>query len=417
MCGILGTILNHNTNLYEFIELLNKLQHRGYESFGVCYNNFKFIKQSGKVKNNINYKHINIKKCIGHTRYTTNGNTNNINECQPILGNNYALVHNGTIKFNNSTTNTNDTNQLINIINEKIIYYGNIIDALKWVINSINGVYSLLIMTSNGIYCVRDRYGVRPLYIAHTINGFQFSSEDYIFSYNSKNIYNCNQGEILFCDGNNIKSIYQRKEIIPKICSFEYIYFMNYKTTEVKKKRIELGKLLGNKEKCIVADYVVCIPNTSIPNAIGFSDITKVEFKKEWIIKDNKCDRSFILPNNLERIELLNKKFIFSNDLIGKKLYIIDDSIVRGNTMKEIIKKLRQIGVKEIHLRIASPIVQSPCNYGIDIPTKSELIGGRNTNICEELGADSLIYLEISELVSVIGTNSCTSCFDNKLLW
>ena len=184
----------------------------------------------------------------------------------------------------------------------------------------------------------------------------------------------------------------------------------------IKHLRYQLGFELGlQEEKVDRTSVVLSIPNTAVPAAQGFANSTNLEYH-DHIVKNQNINRTFILPTNEERIDACHKKFIYSPILKDYNVYIIDDSIVRGNTLKAIIGQLREIGVRKIHLRIAAPPVISECYYGIDIPTKKELIGHNRTilEINEELGSTSLKYIDIESMKKIFDDNVCTSCFDNK---
>ncbi len=204
-------------------------------------------------------------------------------------------------------------------------------------------------------------------------------------------------------------------------CSFEMIYFMHHDSivngTECDEIRYNLGYKLGTTEKKIIKNsIVVCLPNSAIPNARGFSDaIGRPYFP--FIKKRKNMIRTFILPSEKKRQDACDKKFMFdSENLANKDIYLIDDSIVRGTTMKSVITKLRDMGVNTINVRITSPVIISPCYFGIDMSTKEELISNNKSveEIKNELNVDSLIYIDINSMKEVFGINVCTSCFTGE---
>lgn len=438
-CGIFAVYDTTNINNI-MINGLNLLQHRGNESAGISYiknNEIHTFKNLGLVKNIFsNFKEIyNIG--IGHVRYSTVKKTtleNKMRETQPIDSNSFSLAHNGNIpnihklkeKYHIDDQTVSDTIILVKIIEKlQLKYNDNWTNILIDIVHNINGVYCLVIIVNNEIYAVRDSYGVRPLCIGKSKNGYCISSESCAIQ-DYELIGDVNSGEIvkLYVDNDNnikMKSVYRKNNKDKIFCSFEYIYFMNDKSIYNKKLieniRYQLGYELGMMEKNINrASVVLSIPNTANVSAKGFATATNLDFQS-YITKNESVGRTFILPTNEERIMACNNKFILDPLLKDLNVYIIDDSIVRGNTLKSVVKKLRDIGVRNIHLRITSPKIISECYYGIDIPTKDELIAHNKSieDIKNELGATSLKYLDIDVMKNVFGNeNVCTHCFDGE---
>lgn len=450
-CGVFA--LYDNKNIYKnLINGLSLLQHRGQESAGISYienREFKTYKKNGLVKD-IFYdidKKIDIKCCIGHVRYSTQKKTskdNMLKESHPIEGklkfknksinNTFSLAHNGNIPNINKFKEyynildkdldleiNSDTYIVVKIIEKLSEKYDNMNDILINIINKIHGAYSFVILFNNEIYAMRDVYGIKPLCIGKNKDGGYCISSESIALQNYKLIRDVKAGEIVKIDNKLLfKTIYKRNISKTLFCSFEYIYFMKNDSINNNKKikhlRYQLGFELGLKEKNIIRSAVVLsIPNTAIESAKGFANAVNLEYN-DYITKKTGTIRTFILPTNDERINACNNKFNFSPLLKDLNVYIIDDSIVRGNTLKSIVKQLKDIGVRQIHLRITAPPVISECYLGIDIPTKSELIAHNKTieNIKNEFGANSLKYIDIKNMKKIFDENICTSCFDNK---
>lgn len=436
-CGIIA-IINYNQN--NIIDLvvngLYKLQHRGRESAGFSYitNSLSTFKNLGLVSEVFQDISIQSHIAIGHVRYSTCKKTtleNKLLETQPIQSNcrfgDFAIAHNGNIPnldnyksiFDINYDTQSDTIILTKIIQKLSYQCETLEEVLKTILHTIQGVYCLVIIINNQIYAIKDSYGVKPLSLAILNDTYILASETVAFPPNATIIREIDAGEIITIT-NKVETIYQYQQPKSVFCSFEYIYFMrndsiHYDQT-VYQLRYKCGYHMGINETNLDENaLVIGIPHTATPSAHGFASATQLEYKDYIQKKDN--GRTFILPTNEERINACNSKFNYDNNLKDKNIYLIDDSIVRGNTMASIIRKLREIGVKKIHLRITSPPVISECYYGIDIPTKNELIAHRQyqdiANIITELDADSLIYLDIDVMKKIFGNNVCTSCFTN----
>jgi amidophosphoribosyltransferase len=444
-CGIFA--IYDNTDISnKMINGLSLLQHRGRESAGISYFcencdqicTFKNLGLVNKVFTDFNKK-FNIG--IGHVRYSTRKKTsleNKLKETQPIECNSFSLAHNGNIpnvhklkeKYDIHYETESDTIILVKIIEKLFLKYKNWTDVFIEIVHNIKGVYCLVVLVENIIYAIRDSYGVRPLCIGKNESGYCIASESCALQ-DYKLIRDIKAGEIikLYQINDEIKyeSIYQyhdeEGEKRGLFCSFEYIYFMKMNTIHNKRRvenlRCQLGYELGlTEEKVDRTSVVLSIPNTAIPGAKGFASAIGLEYHN-YITKNDGIGRTFILPTHEERIAACNEKFSYSPLLKDLNIYIVDDSIVRGNTIQTIIKNLKKIGVRKIHLRITAPPVISECYYGIDIPTKTELIAYNRTidEICQELGATTLKYLDLDIMKKVFnsnGENNCTHCFDGK---
>lgn len=450
----------HNELKREINDALLKLQHRGQESYGISYltlQKHKLVtrKQIGLVSPHYiaSLKDI-FDFAICHVRYSTSKNSKNTTELtklletQPLAGRthkhgSFVLAHNGNIPhtvqekliahYELKQTTNSDSETIVRLIEKFSSEYDNFQDGIIKFVNTVEGVYNLLILTSKGdLYAVRDRHGVRPLTLAkHCDTEYLISSETCAFPPESEVIRDIEAGEIV-----RIQSPYEGKVQLatihkvhnpdtPTFCSFEYIYFMRPQSTfsniNVGNLRFRMGIHLATKEKTTPPEnsVVIGMPNTAIPVGEGFASVLNLPYN-QYIKKAKDCGRTFILPNNADRLQRLRHKFIFSPKLKDTTVYLCDDSIVRGNTMRELIHLLRtEHKVKEIHVRISSPPVKNVCHYGIDIPDKKQLIGATEPNvpaIQKSINSDTLVYLELPDMKKIMETNEqkvCTSCFDN----
>lgn len=456
MCGIIGIFnIEPNKNIIkETYENLKKLQHRGRDSFGMLFYNTLnpyLLKDLGKIR----MEAINIPECnksLGHTKYTTAEGRKNIkNEdqmlkvTQPFRGINFRLgefylVHNGNIRdFDNvrkifdleDEDILNDSHLLVRIIEKLELQRWE--DIFQHIMLTIEGSFSIIISTLNGMYCFKDLVGYRPLCIGENESGFCIASESVGLGH-YKYVKEIERGVIIKI---NISGIREEEisvnlnKIKNKKCLFEFIYFMSadsiYKQVETFNIRqlryqfgIELGK--GDKiDKTKVDDKIVIgAPQTGIPSGRGFADYLGINYE-QILVKNKNAGRSFILKNDEDRLGEIKKKFIIENGsrLENKELYFVDDSLVRGNTLKIIIEMLKEYKPKKIHIRIASPKVINICEYGIDIPSREELIMNHYSNekYVDLVGIDSIKFLELEAFYHLFGNNDfCTNCFSNETI-
>ena len=422
MCGITGIYDkdNDDNNLSYLLISLKHIQHRGKDSCGISYGSdnskIKTLKDKGTVHNVFGNRNMegNVKQCIGHVRYTTstaNSNSNsNFNEIQPISNSTLSLVHNGNIP----NIKGHDTSYIFNLLEKS----NDIVDTLININNNIPASYCFIILNGGNMYVMRDKYGIRPLSYGFKGNKIIISSET-IGLVGCTNIKQVNSGELLKINDTGIKTIYRNKDSVDGICSFELIYFMNpcsiYNNMLIKEYRIKLGEILASKNDLILDDeyIVIGIPNSGIDAAKAYSSKLNIEYSQS-INKNNLRNegRTFILKTNEERIKACNKFIYDTNKIKNKKVIVIDDTIVRGNVMRAIVTKIKEIGVKELHIRIPSPPVIDICQLGIAINSKKELIMN-NKNISEVsalLGVNSMQFLDLDNL-SFFPEKSYNECF------
>ena len=440
-CGIIGYFSNvpSNTILDNAVRSLHKLQHRGREGSGVSFLNFttkktKLFKHEGLVKDVFADFDTN-KVCntvIGHNRYSTSGKNNymnasitNTNYLQPFHSSkyNFSLVHNGNI--HNINYSMNDTEYLVNYIENGRENKKEFSDILIELLNEIKGIYCLIIQTQNEMYLVRDRFGVRPFYYGEMINNiYVCGSETVAFIDKTSDINQVNPGEIIMLNSDGFTSLYTLENTNPAFCLFEYLYFMDYnsqiKGEPIYNVRFKLGVKLSEIEVTTfdtTNTLVIGSPNSGIPAGQGYAFHSKLEYK-QYIQKIPDLGRTFILPDNTQRIEKCKKGFVMKEEINGKDIIIVDDSVVRGNTITQLVKQLRNKGAKSVHVRIAAPPIKNPCNSGIDLPTHEELIAYQcnDEDVCRNINADSIKFLDLSVIKEVTGDKLCTKfcpCFKN----
>jgi amidophosphoribosyltransferase len=453
MCGIIA-IINHIENrniIQQSLVGINKLKNRGRDSYGLLFvdkeNHSVLIKQTqiieyhDIVNNNIvsNYSIV-----LGHTRYSTNylnGSKGDIGYAQPLLGihpklGDFYLVHNGNINFNQDIKNNYpeciDSQILVKIIEN--IDINNWIDIINHVLKTIPGVYNVIILNNQKLYAFKDKYSVRPLCIGSNKSGYCVSSESNALG-NYNYLYEINAGEILKIDDKITKFETEINNNL-NICLFEYIYFLNPNSIindqNVFQIRYNFGRKLAESEIITNKEEVLVVgsPNTGIASAMGFADYLHIKYSQ--ILKKNEnTDRSFILKNNESRNKECSKKFMLdlSSEPKDKVIYFLDDSIVRGNTIRHIIELLKSFEPKEIHIRIPAPKILDICKFGIDIPTREELLMNftDEKQFCQDNNIQSLKFMDIDSITGVLSKglavgkkDICVGCFsgkyENKLL-
>lgn len=439
MCGILIESSKEDIIKKEFIELLKNIDNRGRECFGISY-----LKNEQITTDHFTYRVKNYKEndssslgqnVIAHTRYSTslnkklNDNIHPLTGFHPILGK-YTLIHNGNIPLINYDDGRSDTHFLLEYINNN--QHNTFMEILSDLLVEVKLVYCLGLLDSNGnIYVCRDNYGIRPLNIAFYNDKIMICSETTCFTNNYCLKREIRNGEIIHINNNKLIDSKNYNTKTANLCMFEFIYFFNenhiYEDKKLEEIRFNLGYQLAKEETTILNKddiIVVGMPNTGIPIGKGYANYLNLNYD-QIVVKDINCGRSFILPTKEDRFKLLKNNLFYEKDKIKNKIiYIIDDSIVRGNTMQQIIFNFKQYGAKEIHIRIASPPVISPCVYGIDIPDTNQLIAYNKTieEIKDEFQCLSLNYLNIDKVIKILNNdNLCTGCFTskypNKLSW
>tara|TARA_B100001093_G_scaffold518517_1_gene603647 strand:- start:4453 stop:5730 length:1278 start_codon:yes stop_codon:yes gene_type:complete len=416
----------------DLIYHLKRLQHRGKDGYGMVYLEDKSlvtIKNKGEIKNDIHDRILDIysKSCIGHLRYSTSGDSVKNGkvykqELQPLRGfshdiGSFYIGHNGNIP----NIKIHDTTYIKNILEKDTDTFEK---KLIKLMNTIPAAFSIVILTNNNdMYIMRDRFGIRPLCFGENNNKIYVSSESCSFNKNIKYIRDVYPGEIIKINNDGYRTIYQQDNSKLNLCSFEILYFLNEESfvdgLNIKNVRKNLGKVLAKKEDLLKdkKDYVVTgIPLTGILYGKSYAETLNFHYK-QLIYKNEDIGRTFIILNDNDRKRACNDKFIYHHSEIrGKNVILVDDTIVRGNVIKCIIKNFKKFGAKEIHVRIPAPPVIDICELGISIQTKEELIMHNKTvdEVCNEIGADSLVYLTIDEL-EFFPKDSYNQCFSGYI--
>ena len=427
MCGIFGVYSNNTNinNLNILINCLKSLQHRGKDGFGIVLsendNVFTLQKQEGLIADK-KFPLIRTKSCIGHLRYSTSGYSTKTGklkmiELQPLRGitpnYQYFIAHNGNIP-NIDGHDTQFLNQEIMKQNQTMSMERRLIRLMM----NIPAAYCLLILTPTALYAVRDRYGIRPLCLGKDKTNYYVSSESCAF-HDIDYIRDIKQGEIIRIDKNGVKSFFIHPTPQFSLCSFEILYFLNEKSyvdgLHIKNIRKNLGRKLAKKEKYIKknSDYIVIgIPETGICSGKAYAKYLNLKYKQ--VIKKNpNKTRTFIILDDKKRKIACDQKFRYDwGKIKNKKIIIVDDTIVRGNIIKSIIKYLKRCGVREIHIRIPAPPVIDICELGIAIQSKTELLldGKSIKDVERELKVNSLVFLTVDEL-EYFPKQSYNQCF------
>ena len=442
-CGVFGVMAPEPTDVGGITYYgLYSLQHRGQESCGIVVNDdgvFSSRKDLGLVNEVFaNEKLSRLPQgtmAVGHVRYGTTGGTNRKN-CQPIEINHQkgrmALAHNGNLSNAVELRNklelsgaifhtTSDTETIAYIVVRERLKSRSIEEALSSAMNSLEGAYSLVLMSSQKLICARDPYGFRPLCYGKTQDGmYVVASESCaLTAVGAEFIRDVEPGEILVFSKDGIVSRREHcKKKNKKLCVFEYIYFARpdsvIDNVSVHGARVRAGKILA-KTHPVDADVVIGVPDSGLDAALGFSMESGIPYGI-GLIKNKYIGRTFISPGQNARIDQVKIKLSAIEESVnGKRVVLIDDSIVRGTTSGRIVRLLREAGAKEIHMRISSPPFLHPCYYGTDIDSREHLIACQHTveEIAEIIGADTLGYLPVSELGKMVGNSEiCCACFN-----
>lgn len=444
-CGVFGILSNQKENLGKLVYYgLYALQHRGQESCGIVVNDdgiFSSYKDLGLVNEVFSrdtLAHLSEgRMAVGHVRYGTTGGTIR-NNCQPIEVNHQkgkmALAHNGNLsnalelrdKLELSGAifhTTSDTETIAYMITRERLTAPSIEDAVSRAMDALEGAYSLILMSSAKMIAVRDPYGFRPLCYGKMQDGsYVIASESCaLTAVGAELVRDLIPGEILVFSEQGIESRREhcgiRKQ---KTCIFEYIYFARPDSVidkiSVSAARIQAGKILAQK-KPVRADLVIGVPDSGLDAALGFSRASGIPYGM-GLVKNKYIGRTFISPGEKERVDLVRMKLSpITSAIRGKRVVLIDDSIVRGTTSKQIVNLLREAGAKEIHMRISAPPFLHPCYYGTDIDSEENLIASHHgeEEIADLIGADSLGYLPLECLHELIGNHAyCDACFSGN---
>ena len=444
-CGVFGVMSTKRENVAGIAYYgLYALQHRGQESCGIVVNDdgvFSSYKDLGLVSEVFSkdtLAHLSAgNMAVGHVRYGTTGGTTR-NNCQPIEVNpqkgKMALAHNGNLsnalelrdKLELSGAifhTTSDTETIAYVVTRERLVTPSIEEAVSKAMNSLEGAYSLILMSSTKMIAARDPYGFRPLCYGQMSDGaYVIASESCaLTAVGAEFVRDVLPGEILVFSESGVES---RKEHCDKqkrkTCIFEYIYFARPDSVidgvSVSKSRVRAGEILAENYPAD-ADIVIGVPDSGLEAALGFSRASGIPYGI-GLIKNKYIGRTFISPGQNERMDQVRIKLSpVKNVIEGKRVVLIDDSIVRGTTSKRIVKLLRDAGAKEIHMRISAPPFLHPCYYGTDIDSEENLIACHHSmeEIAEIIGVDSLGYLPLEKLNQIVDSKDyCAACFNGE---
>ena len=426
-CGVFG--ISDHEDASALVALgLHALQHRGQEGCGIVSfdgKTFHSEKRQGLVGDHFTdpmvIKKLPGKSAIGHNRYSTTGEVS-LRNIQPFFADLYSggvsLAHNGNltnaIELRNSLVRdgaifrtTSDTETIVQLIAKS--KRGKMIDKIIDTLFQIQGGYALVIMTNKKLIGLRDPFGIRPLVIGKLKNSFVFASETCALDIiGAEFVREVENGEIVFVENGNLNSIKPFPPIKPRPCAFEYIYFARPDSLLDGCCAYEFRKKMGEelaKETDLTADIVVPVPDSGVPAALGYSQYTKKSFEL-GLIRNHYVGRTFIEPTQSIRSFGVKLKLNATKSLVkNKSIILVDDSLVRGTTCHKIVKMLYDAGAKEVHVRIACPKILFPDFYGVDMPTKKELLanGKNNQEMCDYINAKSLKFLSLEGLYKALG--------------
>lgn len=436
-CGVVGIFGHKNAAQLAYLGLY-ALQHRGEESAGIVSSDGKKVHQHkgmglvGNVFTEDILKKLKGHIAIGHVRYSTTGSST-VKNVQPLLVNHkkgfIAVAHNGNIT--NSVELRDELEDSGSILqttmdSELIIHLlvkdqkNNYRQKIGPIASRIEGAFSFVLMVNDSIYAIRDGHGFRPLCLGRIGDAYVVASETCALDMmQAKYLRDIEPGETLIIDKNGLASIKPREPGKLASCIFEYIYFARPDSTIFTKSvyltRKNLGRALA-QEAGAEADIVMPIPDSGTYAALGYAEESKIPFEIGFI-RNHYIGRTFIQPSQLVRDFKVRVKLNPVNEVIkGKRIVIVEDSIVRGTTSRGRVRALREAGAKEIHMRVSCPPLISPCFYGIDFPTKKELIAAGHSieDIRKFIGVDSLNYLSLEGMLGAMmlpKDSFCTACF------
>lgn len=444
-CGLFGIYLNgESIHAAQCVyHALTALQHRGQESAGIAVNDrgvFKYHRDLGLVSevfSGSSLDDLDGQIAMGHVRYSP-ASSNNPANTQPLVmryaKGTIALAHNGMLTNANEIIEelahsgaifqtTSDAEAVAYLIAKERLKVPSVEDAVKNAMKQLHGAYSMLLMSPQKLIAFRDPHGFRPLCMGKIDNAIVFASESCAFdAIGAELIRDVEPGEIIICDKNGVRSDTELCGQQTSRCIFEYIYFARSDSVidgvSVYESRRAAGRELA-KQNTVEADIVIGVPESGIDAAVGFSEESGIPYAK-GIIKNSYIGRTFIRPAQSERVSAVRLKLNALKSVIGgKRVVMLDDSIVRGTTMNRIVTMLREAGATEVHVRISSPLFLYPCYYGTDVPDAKDLIANNHSveEICEIIGADSLDFLRLENVrCALCGKDFgvCTACFDGN---
>ncbi len=425
---------------------LHALQHRGQESAGIAVadgHTLMVVKNLGLVPQVFSESDLESLKghlAVGHTRYSTTGASKKWENAQPMISsigpNTIALGHNGNLVNTTSLReelsalgvrfrSTTDSEVMVRLVDHFTQMHGSIRGGIRDAMRMMRGAYAVVMMSEEALYAFRDPNGVRPLVLGQLPNdrGWIIASETCALDIvGAEFVRDVAPGEMIRIKDGILDSEQAVCAGTPGLCIFEFVYFARPDSvmngSSVYEARRRQGMALA-RTKPVDADLVIGVPDSGIPGAVGYARASSLPYG-EGLVKNRYVGRTFIAPTQSLRQQGIRLKLNPLKHIIaGKRLVVVDDSIVRGNTSKQLVQLLRDAGAAEIHMRLTSPPVVWPCFYGIDTDTQEQLIGATHTieEIREFIGADSLAYLPLEDLVASTGHPAgefCRACFDGE---
>jgi amidophosphoribosyltransferase len=421
---------------------LRVLQHRGQESAGIAvYNNgIKVLKGMGLAHQALRPDEIrNLKGDIGigHVRYSTMGSSTLDNAQPVVMSTNYgdiALAHNGEIvnadhlrdelkKKGWAFATTSDSEIVIRLLANDISNTGDPVRSIKNVMGQMNGSYSMTLMVDNRVFAIRDPFGIRPLCIGRTKEGYAAASESVVFdTLGGEFMRDVEPGELVELLPGEARSIKTGLAKGRAHCMFEWVYIARADSSLDGRLVYDVRRKIGQRlaiEQPVDADVIVPVPDSGRSHSMGYSEQIGIPYS-EGLMKNRYVERTFIMPEQTDRSTSVMLKLNPLKSVIkDKRIVLVDDSIVRGTTMRQIVQLVRNAGAKEVHVRVGSPPIRTPCYFGIDMKTRDQFAATERSveDICKMLTADSLGYLSIEGLVEAIGLNAndlCLGCLNGE---
>lgn len=445
-CGVVGIYLDKTADTAAKIAYyaLHSLQHRGQESAGIAVTNGENIEQHrgmglvSEVFSATTLEPIKGHIAVGHVLYSTSGMAH-IENAQPFVTRSklgaIAVSHNGNLvnyeqlkEFLEETGSTfispSDSEVIIKLIAKS--YKKGLERALTDTIQMIKGSFSLCVMTETCLIGARDPNGIRPMCLGKMEHGWALASESCALdAIGAELVRDIQPGEIVIINEDGVLSFEFGERTAKRTCIFEYVYFARpdsiIDTISVQEARLRMGAALA-RESGIDADVVIGVPDSGLGAAMGYSKAAGLPYAM-GIVKNKYVGRTFIAPTQDAREKMVFVKLnALKSDIDGKRVIIIDDSIVRGTTSRRLIQILRRAGAKEVHMRISSPPVRYPCFFGIDTPLRADLISSAHSEeeICEKIGADSLAFISLDGMIEALRDINplvygyCKGCFTGE---
>lgn len=437
-CGVFGIFDHEDAARLTYLGIY-ALQHRGQESAGIVSSDGERLYQErgmGYVRDIFDEAHLSRlpgRAAIGHVRYSTAGSVS-LREAQPFLVDGHrgqiALCHNGNLPYAAQVrsrlelegaifSSTSDTEVVLHRMARSRAE--DILGAIVDTFTEIEGAYSMLYLTPDSLIAIRDPRGFRPMCLGQLGDSYVIASETCAFDLiDATYLRDVQPGEMLVINHDGLHSFFPLEKEKPSLCVFEHVYFSRPDSIvfgrSVNKSRHKMGRQLA-REHPVHADIVVPVPDSGVAAAIGFASESSLKFRF-GLVRNHYIGRTFIEPKQSIRHFGVKVKLNAVRDLIeGLRVVLIDDSIVRGTTSKKIVQMVRNAGAREVHVRISCPPTIEPCFYGVDTPTREELIASNFSlaEICDFIGADSLGYLSLDGLLRACGdsqgTRHCTACY------